>query len=194
MALNTRYATFYFTDQVIVMDILPYGTEQIFSFMIGRTPGSKPADDFRSMFQTLGNLWWAEKRRTHKRYIASLQVLHKAIKTGSELNRVIPKQVVVPAVRKKDINLLHLNMGDLDLGNLENKIKTAYRCQAKKHHPDMGGSAARFRSLQESYEKLIRWAQKPSFLRLKGFPDKWHYEGSTNRWVQPASAGEKIST
>jgi hypothetical protein len=179
---------------VIAMDILPYGTNQVFSFIIARTPGNKPVADFCDMFQGLGSLWWSEKRRTHKRYIASLQVFGKARKVGCELNRVIPQQVILPAVRKKDMNILCLKSADLGLSGLESKIKNAYRCQAKKHHPDLGGNAAKFRCLQEAYEKLTKWAKKPSFLRLKGFPDKWHYEGSTNRWMQPASEAATVST
>jgi hypothetical protein len=193
VALNTRYATFYFTDLIIVLDILPYGANQIFSFMLARTPGNKPVADFCDMFQALGSLWWSEKNRTHKRYIASLQVLGKARRVGSELSRVMPKQVMLPAVRKKDMKMLRLEIADLGMNGLKSKIKTAYRCQAKKHHPDLGGNAAKFRNLQEAYEKMIQWAKNPSFFCLKGFPDKWHYEGSTNRWIQPASDVSKIS-
>ena len=41
-ALNTRYATFYFSEHTIVMDLLPFGTHQVFSFMLARTPKQKP--------------------------------------------------------------------------------------------------------------------------------------------------------
>mgnify|MGYP002063947042 CR=1 FL=1 len=33
-----------------------------------------------------------------------------------------------------------------------------------------------------------RWVlqpENPSFTRRRGFPDKWFYDGETNRWVQP---------
>ncbi len=187
VALNTRYATFYFTDFIIVMDILPYGTNQIFSFIIARTPGNKPVVDFCDMFQALGSLWWSEKRRTRKRYMATLQVLDIARRVNSEMNRIIPRRVMVPAVRKKDLRILCLDKNDLLLDGLEGRIKTAYRRQAKKHHPDLGGDASKFRHLQNAYEKMIDWSKNPTFLRIKGFPDKWLYERTTNRWVQPAS-------
>ena len=45
-ALNAKYATFYFSEVMIIMDMLPYGSEQIFSFFYPRSPGSKPAEDF----------------------------------------------------------------------------------------------------------------------------------------------------
>jgi hypothetical protein len=64
-------------------------------------------------------------------------------------------------------------------------IKTAYRQQALKHHPDHGGDAASFRKIHQAYEELLTWAENPSFVRRRGFPDKWFYDSTTNRWVQP---------
>jgi hypothetical protein len=187
VALNTRYATFYFTNFIIVMDMLPYGTNQIFSFIITRTPGNKPVDDFCDMFQALGSIWWSENRRTRKRYKATLQVLDMARRVNSGMNRIIPRKTIVPAVKKKDLSILCLDKTELFADGLESKIKNAYRRQAKKHHPDLGGDASKFRHLQNAYEKMIIWSKNPTFLRIKGFPDKWLYEGTTNRWIQPAS-------
>ena len=48
-ALNTRYATFYFTDSLIVLDVLPYGSEELFSYLFPRTSGRKPVEDFCTM-------------------------------------------------------------------------------------------------------------------------------------------------
>jgi hypothetical protein len=186
VALNTRYATFYFNDFIIVTDILPYGTTQIFSFRIDRTPGNKPVSDFCDMFQVLGNIWWSVKKKTHKRYMATLQVLDMAKKVNYQLNRIVPQCVIMPAVRKKDLSILSLDKTELLSVSLEGKIKNAYRRQAKIHHPDLGGDASKFRNLQNAYEKMIHWSKNPTFLRIRGFPDKWLYEGSTNRWIQPA--------
>jgi len=187
VALNTRYATFYFTKLLIVTDILPYGTNRIFSFIIARTPGNKPVIDFCDMFHALGSIWWSEKKKTRKRYLATLQVLDMAKRVSFEWHRIIPRRVMVPAVKKKDLSILCLDKTDLFAVGLENKIKHAYRRQAKKHHPDLGGDASKFRHLQDAYEKMIHWSKNPTYLRIKGFPDKWLYEGTTNRWIQPAS-------
>ncbi len=187
-ALNTRYATFYFDDFSIVMDILPYGTEQIFSFAASRSPGKKPVEDFCCLARFLGNVWWAEKKRTSKRYLASMSVLDRGRVVNSPLSSVIPRRVTVPAVRKRDLGILSLNGEDLMSDGLGLKIKNAYRRQAKKHHPDLGGKASDFRRLQQAYEKLIQWSRNPTYVRYSGFPDKWLYEGSANRWVQPAVA------
>ncbi len=186
-ALNTRYATFYFNPSIIVMDVLPYGTDQIYSFAAYRNPGKKPVDDFCGMARFLGKVWWSEKDRTKKRYLASLCVLDKAQRTDSPLSAVIPRSVTVPAVKKADLKILSLKGEDLVPNGLNWKIKNAYRIQAKKLHPDLGGKASDFRRLQEAYEKLVLWSRNPTFLRYSGFPDKWLYEGWSNRWVQPAA-------
>ncbi|MCP4747625.1 MAG: DnaJ domain-containing protein [Desulfobacteraceae bacterium] len=70
--------------------------------------------------------------------------------------------------------------------NLKNHIKSAYRRQAKKHHPDIGGDAQTFLKIQDAYDSLICWAKNPTFTRKRGFPDKWLYQGYNDRWIQPS--------
>ena len=60
-----------------------------------------------------------------------------------------------------------------------------YRQQAKKHHPDLGGDSATFRKIHKAYEDLLTWAENPTFIKRRGFPDKWFYSREQNRWVQP---------
>ncbi len=185
VALNTWHATFYFTDYVIVMDILPYGSTNVFSFILPRTPGQKPVDDYCEMSDWLGTAWWNEKHRTKKRYKASLYILDKAKRTNAPFNTVIPKKLYVPAVKSTDLKVLALSRPELVSDGLPFRIKKAYRQQAKKHHPDRGGDAKKFRNLQIAYEKIIQWSKNPTFVSMSGFPDKWHYERYTNRWSQP---------
>jgi len=184
-ALSTRYATFHFTDFVVVMDILLYGTEQIHSYMLPRSPGRKPVDDFRQLSNILGTLWWSEKDRTQKRYLASRQVLEQAEKNKAPLDAVKPSIRTIPSIKAKCLIRLELDAYDLTQANLEGKIKSAYRRQAMKHHPDLGGSRETFLRIQEAYEKLTQWAKQPTYISRKGFPDKWLYEGARNRWLKP---------
>jgi hypothetical protein len=184
-ALNIRYATFYFTSFVIVMDILPYDCRQIFSFMLPRRNGRQPVDDYCTLSNLLGNAWWAEKKRTHKRYLASRHILNQAVKTLSSPDSVIPLQRTFPAVKKSSLMALQLEKSDLRSTRLQHTIKLAYRRQAKKHHPDLGGDIHAFRKLHEAYLKLIEWSKNPTFIRSTGLPDKWLYEGYSNRWLQP---------
>lgn len=184
-ALNTRYATFYFTEFVIVMDLLLYNKEQIFSYMLPRSLGKKPVEDFCDLSNMLGTQWWNERNRTKKRYLASEYLLEQAQKPIQPKDTVIPATLAVPAVRGSSLITLELRADDLNFSNLNSRIKQAYRRQAKKHHPDIGGNAQAFLKIQEAYEKLIHWSKNPTYIRRSGFPDKWLYEGANNRWIQP---------
>jgi hypothetical protein len=89
-ALNTRFATFYFSEAMIMMDLLPYGTREIFSFFYPRSPGRKPAEDFGDMANLLGTLWWEEKRRTNRRHLAAERVLNEARRNINGIEAVKP--------------------------------------------------------------------------------------------------------
>ena len=184
-ALNTRYATFYFTPEFIVLDLLPYDALEIFSFISPRRPNNKPADDFRRMANMLGRVWWDEKNRTNKNYLASRLVLTKANRDHTEPARIRPPSCKIPTVKNSTLVALQLSKNDLHSSALYARIKKAYRLQAKKHHPDRGGNADMFRKLHQAYEELLSWAESPTFINRRGFPDKWFYDGYNNRWVQP---------
>jgi hypothetical protein len=186
-ALSTRYATFYFTTSLIFLDVLPYGSASLFSFLFPRSPGLKPVDDFGRLCNVLGRAWWAEKQRTNKRYIATQHVLEKAKNDNTSPKSIKPFEIVEPARMAKSLTFLKLGREDLDSPQLQRVIKSAYRQQAKTHHPDQGGDAAVFLRVQQAYEQLMDWAENPTFTRRRGFPDKWFYEGATNRWIQPAA-------
>jgi len=184
-ALQTRYATFYFDDRVIVLDILPYGTRDIYSFLFARRPGVKPADDFSRMANMLGNDWWAERRRTNKKYRASQYLLGTARPGNGDIRSVMPAEERRAAIKDQLLIQLKIERRDLDSPDLDRIVKKAYRQQALRHHPDRGGTPGAFRRLQKAYEALMDWAEHPSFTNRRGFPDKWFYDGETNRWVQP---------
>ena len=183
--LGTRYATFYFTDFVIMMDLLLYNSEQIFSYMLPRSPGRKPVEDFCELSNILGNMWWNEKDRTKKRYLATQQVLDQARRLNAPVGAVMPVSFSVPSIRCASLVTLELRAEDLTPTDLELRIKSAYRRQVKKHHPDLGGSSEAFRKIQQAYETLSHWARHPTFKRRRGFPDKWLYQGAYNHWTKP---------
>lgn len=184
-ALSTRYATFYFTEFVIVMDMVIYGTEQIYSYMLPRSRGKKPVEDFCILSNILGSAWWREKERTKKRYMASRHVLEKASLRQAPKETVVPATLTVPSVRKGSLITLEMAVGELTPKNLQQRIKQAYWRQAKKHHPDIGGSSKTFIKICEAYEVLLGWARNPTFRRQAGFPDKWLYQGDTGHWIKP---------
>jgi len=184
-ALNTRYATFYFTDTIIILDVLPYGSAELYSYIYPRTPGSKPVDDYCTLSNILGNAWWAERNRTNKRYVATRFILEQGKNKNADAEPLRPLDVKEPAKLKKSLMFLKLQKSDLNSPGLQRKIKSAYRQQAMIYHPDRGGDAAGFRKLHNAYEQIIKWSENPVFVRRRGFPDKWFYDGGTVRWVQP---------
>ena len=184
-ALNVRYATFYFTEIVVVMDVLLYGSSDLLSFIYPRTHGKRPGEDFSDMANLLGNLWWAEKNRSNKAYRASQQVLGRANKNNGDLDTIKPVQLAIPAVKGASLLHLRLRKSDLNTDGYVKIIKKTYREQAKKHHPDLGGNSVAFRKIHKAYEDLLEWAENPTFIRRSGFSDKWFYSGEQSRWVQP---------
>ena len=183
--LNARYATFYFSATVIIMDVLPRGHKEIFRYTQIRTSGLKPADDFSTMANMLGNAWWEEEKRTNKKYLASRQVLELATRHTVSLLSVRPSVIKIPTVKTESLHYLQIDKADLRSADLRRIIKNAYRSQAKVHHPDSGGHAVNFRKLHEAYKELLYWAESPSFICRRGFPDKWFYDGENKKWVQP---------
>ncbi len=188
--LNARYATFYFSDTAIIMDVLPRGHKEIFRYTQTRTSGLKPAEDFSQMTNMLGNAWWEEEKRTNKKYLASKQVLELATRHTVSLMSVRPSVIKIPTVKPESLHCLQIDKSDLRSADLRRIIKNAYRSQAKVHHPDSGGHAVGFRKLHDAYKELLHWADSPSFICRRGFPDRWFYDGENKKWVQPMPVGK----
>lgn len=184
-ALNTRYATFYFTDDVIVLDLMPYGEQRIFSFIHPRSENRVPAEDLSDLGDLLGKTWWAEHGRTRKHYLASRHVLARSSRKPSSPGRISPMELHIPSLLGNA--LVHLNLDEASIVRPEciELIKRAYRKQALRHHPDHGGAPRSFIRIRRAYEELLSWAKSPSFVRRRGFFDKWFYDGERNAWVQP---------
>lgn len=189
-ALNARYATFYFSDTIIILDIVPNGIKEIFRYVGKRKEGSNPATDFSVMTNNMGEAWWAESKRTNKKYLASQHVLKLATRLAISEGSQRPRSIRIPSIKTEVLNCLEIKKADLNSHELRNIIKNAYRRQVKIHHPDMGGRAATFRKIHGAYKELIHWADNPMFTRRRGFPDKWYYNGESEKWVQPTPAND----
>jgi hypothetical protein len=167
------------------MDVLPRGYKEIFRYTKLRTSGEKPAEDFSKMTNMLGSAWWAEEKRTAKKYLASRHVLELAKKQTEPIMSIRPKIMTMPTIINETLNYLEIDKAELRSADLRKIIKNAYRRQAKIHHPDIGGNAKIFRKLHNAYKELLQWAENPTFIRRRGFPDKWFYDGENQKWVQP---------
>ena len=186
-ALTTRFATFHFSEYLIALNLLPYGTETVYSFYLNRSHTRTPAEDFCTLSNSLGNAWWNEKRRTHKHYLASRFLLNEMADSKMAGERFRPLNVSRPTVSGQSLILLKLGDRDLRQPDLENVIKRAFRNQALQHHPDRGGEGVMFRRIHEAYQTLTKWARYPTFIMRRGFPDKWFYTGESNVWARPMS-------
>lgn len=184
-ALNTRHATFYFTEDLIIMDVIVRDIREVFRYTAVRTKGSRPADDFGKMANRLGEAWWAEEKRTKRKYMASRKLLELAEKQDLSEGLVRPRLIKVASVRSESLHYLGIGKAELGSTELPKLIKSAYRRQVKIHHPDAGGDAVTFRKIHDAYRDMLRWADSPTFLRRRGFPDKWYYDGAAQKWVQP---------
>ncbi len=185
-ALNTRYAAFYFSEKKIVLDIVPHGIKEVFRYESKRSTGNNPAADFSIMANALGDAWWKESKRTNKNYLASQHVLKLATRHRISDGLQRPRLTRTPSVKTGILESLEIKKTDLYSHELKKIIKSAYRHQAKMHHPDAGGQAAIFRKIHNAYKELLRWADNPVYIRRRGFPDKWYYDGESKKWVQPA--------
>jgi hypothetical protein len=183
-ALNTRYATFYFSDTMVFMDVVPHGIKEIFRYTSCRMAENNPAEDFSKMANMLGKVWWEEEKRTTKKYLASRRVLELATKYPAIIS-LRPKVINVPNIKINTLNYLGIDKVDLNSAELRKIIKNSYRKQAKIHHPDLGGHAPTFRKLHAAYQELLHWAENPTFIHRRGFADKWFYDGEYKKWVQP---------
>jgi hypothetical protein len=184
-ALNTRYATFYFSDTMIILDIVPHGIKEIFRYASKRKVGNNPAADFSIMTNDLGNAWWTESKRTNKNYLASQHVLKLATRYTISDGLQRPRSIRIPTIKTEVLNYLEIKKTDLNSHELGKIIKNAYRQQVKIHHPDVGGQASTFRKINDAYKESLRWADNPTFIRRRGFADKWYYDDDNKKWVQP---------
>jgi hypothetical protein len=137
------------------------------------------------MTNALGNAWWAESKRTNKNYLASQHVLKLAKRCAISEGLQRPRLIRIPTIKIEVLDYLEIKKADLNSHDLSKIIKNAYRQQVKIHHPDAGGQASTFRKIHDAYKESLRWADNPTFIRRRGFPDKWYYDGDNKKWVQP---------
>ncbi len=182
-ALHSRYATFWFTEDMPLFHVVAAGSQEVFSFLWKRTPGKKPADDLGDMVEFLGSQWWMEHEKKNSRHQASLTVLQKARTRVVKRDQVRPHAKATPQVSQRHLSILKLNKQVLLSDKAPEALKSAFRKQVMVHHPDRQGDARLFRKVHESYEDMKHWLENPVMRHKKGLPDKWCYDG--RKWSPP---------
>ena len=185
LALNTNYATFSFSEYLLIVNILPYRSEEVFSFFYKRTPGQTPAEDLKAMCIELSREWYNNNKHTNCRALASIHILKKGLRGITTKDLVRPVTKKGRANIKKQLKSLRLSLEDVESEGSKEKIKAAYRKEALKTHPDVGGDGEKFKIVADSYQELIQWLKSPLHVVTRGVPDKWSYDGHSYKWKTP---------
>jgi hypothetical protein len=186
--LNTRYASFSFNKNQVILDILPSWSKDISRFMGKRSPGKKPAEDLKSLILRSGTDWHEMIHNKTSRSYASLYLLKKTSDKKIPSETLKPDSKLRPKFSRKEkesLKLLNLEIDDLITGEQIPRIKSAYKRLAKVHHPDMGGDAEKFKRLNDAHQQMLIWAESPLFTSKKALFDCWSFDSSTNRWTPP---------
>lgn len=182
-AMHTRYATFSFTPETLMLNVVASGSHDVFSFLWKRTPNKKPADDLGNLIEYLGRQWWKEHDKKGSRHQASKSVLENARTSVTTPENVRPFSIISPVVGKKRLAMLKLKKSELLGEHAFDAVKSAYRKQVLIHHPDKNGDARLFRKVHQAYEELRQWLENPVVRQKKGLFEKWSFDGA--RWSPP---------
>ncbi len=185
---NTRYASFSFNRNNVILDILPVWSNEISRFTHKRTIGKKPAEDLKKLILDSGNEWYAIIGKNNSRSYASLSLLKKNINSALPLRSIKPdskKKLRFSKAERESLKCLKLKLEELLSEEKTLKIKSAYKKMARIHHPDVGGNAEEFRKIKDAHEQMLIWAKNPHYTSKKALVGCWSYEASTNKWTPP---------
>jgi hypothetical protein len=188
-ALRCRYAAFSYTSSVLILDVLPAGSEVISRFVWQRTSRSKVADELLQMVNHAGRKWYRRERETGSSWWASQHLLDEGLRKDIPLNRVVPVSKRTPQLNEaqnRALKLLKLTKEQILSENGTESLKSAYRRKAKKHHPDKGGARSRFVRINEAHAQLLNWAKNPKFSSRAALRNSWCYDAAKGRWAPPA--------
>ncbi len=185
---NARYASFSFTHDHVILDLIPVWSKGISRFICKRTPGKKPAEDLKNLILKSGREWYHMVDNNNSKSYASLFLLKKNHRRDIDPCDIKPNNKSRPRLsgyENKCLKVLKLDRKDLSSNEKTIRIKSAYKKMAKIHHPDMGGNSEKFRQLNEAHKQMLLWAENPQYTSRKALPYCWSYDGSTNRWAPP---------
>jgi len=187
--LRARYAAFSYTEEVLILDVLPLGSSVISRFMWRRSKHKKVADDLLDLIEQAGREWYEREEQTKSRWHASQHLLDKASRQDLPIHVVVPVSRRTPQLNHKEktaLKLLDLTKEQILAADNIQYIKSAYRRKAKRHHPDKGDTSNKFIQINEAHSELLNWAESPRFRSRRALPNSWCYDASRKRWVPPA--------
>lgn len=184
LPLNTNYATFSFTDSVLIINILSFFSTEVSTYIYKRIPGMTPAEGLKDVCKTLNKEWYEKNLESRSRRAASEHLLDIGMKDFVQKDGVTPISIVSGSRINKKLSYFNLNLEDLD-GDPINTIKSAFRKEIKKHHPDYGGTTTDFIKVSEAYQDILVYMENPTVRERRGLPGKWSYDGSNYKWTAP---------
>jgi hypothetical protein len=186
--LRARYAAFSYTQEALVLDVLPAGSNVISRFIWGRSKQKKVADDLLDLVEQAGCEWYKKEEETGSRWWASQHLLDKNSRRDLPVSSIVPISKRMPQLNHKERNalkLLELSKEQIVSEDGMRFIKSAYRQQAKLCHPDKGDTSNKFVEINAAHAELLNWAGNPKFRSRTALPHSWCYDGSRKRWVPP---------
>jgi hypothetical protein len=184
LPLNTNYATFSFTDSVLIINILSFFSTEVSTYLYRRIPGMTPAEGLKDVCKTLNRQWYEKNLESRSRRAASEHLLKIGLKDFAQKDNVTPISIVSGSKINRKLSYFNLNLEDLN-SNPVNRVKSAYRKEIKKHHPDYGGSPSDFIKVSEAYQDILAFMKNPTVRERRGLPGKWSYDGSSYKWSAP---------
>ena len=189
-ACSTRYAAFSFTDNVVILDILPTWSNKISRFMSFRRSGGKPADDLKFIILNAGRKWHEMVENKVSWTAASMSLLEQNVRKDLKSDCVKPGKITslkCSNKTKKNLKILGLTYDDITAGgNRRKAITSAFRRMVKQFHPDTGGTPEDFNRIIAAHEQILDWStNKPSLKTKMAIESGWSYNGYDNRWTPP---------
>jgi hypothetical protein len=188
-ALRARYAAFSYTEECLILDILPIGSNVISRFVWKRNQHKQVADDLLDMIEQAGREWYQWEEETGSSWWASQHLLDKALRRDIPVSTVVPVAKKTPRLNHKErsaLKRLELTKDQILSRDGVQCLKSAYRRKAKLYHPDKGDTSNRFIQINEAHAELLNWTQRPRFFSKTALPDSWCYDASKKRWAPPA--------
>jgi len=184
LALHTNYATFSFTDSHLIINILSFFSREVSTFFYKRIPGKTPAESLKEVCKALNKEWYEKKQASRSKRAASEHLLKIGLRDIIHKKNVTPISINHHSKISRKLTFFNLNFKDLGENPFE-QIKSAYRKEVKKHHPDYGGNPKDFINISEAYKDVLDCLNNPDIRTRSGLPGKWSYDGSSYKWSAP---------
>jgi len=132
-AFNARYATFSYTSEYVILDILPVWFNGISRFLWKRNPGKKPAEDLKSLILYWGKKWHDLVNNNNSKSYASFFLIKETYAEELDPDSIKPVKIPVPRLSSREklfLKILHIKREELFSDGAITLIRSAYKRMA----------------------------------------------------------------